>query len=761
VQLAAGGWSTDALLTIARSGLGSLSPDQADELENYALMHRLPPQAWASSEPWAFRRDLSRREDDDDARVWQSAEAAAADALRRRLVDPAIVLVDALAKRDRVPVRTIVLELFALLDRLNVRGILVRWMSDALANNDVERHDEHQRVWDELCALCDQMVDVLGDEPVTIDQFVQILEAGLEQFDLALTPPMLDQVLVGEMERSRNFTAGAVILLGMNEGSFPRATSEDSILSDAERRTLDQRKLTLNADSQRRLLDEELLAYIAMTRASKKLVLTRSLADDEGRPQGPSVYWKQLRDLFPDTAVDRPRREYDAPIDQLGTPRQIVSALMRWVRKEYLSDDMAAAYQWLATEARPPIAGMRQRAWPALSYSNDARLSATLIAALRKSPLRASVSRLEAFANCPYRHFVQYDLRLEARDDPEVTPLDLGNVYHAILERVVKQLLADRSDFAHETPQRAAELIHTFAAKIGKELRGEIMLSTARNKYLLGRIERTLEKVMAAHRAMSRRSKLRPWRAELTFGGGDSELPPLVLDTPAGATLELHGKIDRVDFVADQAAFAVIDYKTSEQKLDLQRVYHGLSLQLLTYLLVLQASGEKLAGRKLTPIAAFYVQLLRKLDSVDHPADAPEVGDRLFDLGIRPRGVIDGRHIHTLDTELSSGRSEVVSAHVKAGGGFGYKGTTDIAEADEFEALLRRVRTKLGELGDQILRGDISVHPFWLNGDTPCMYCDFRSVCRFDAALNPYHTLTSMDREAALARVVEEAGGER
>ena len=77
---------------------------------------------------------------------------------------------------------------------------------------------------------------------------------------------------------------------------------------------------------------------------------------------------------------------------------------------------------------------------------------------------------------------------------------------------------------------------------------------------------------------------------------------------------KIRGRIDRVDMLADQAAFAVIDYKLRGSQLSLERVYHGLSLQLLTYLLVLRENGRKLTGRKLTPAAAFYIKLLRRLE---------------------------------------------------------------------------------------------------------------------------------------------------
>jgi ATP-dependent helicase/nuclease subunit B len=142
-------------------------------------------------------------------------------------------------------------------------------------------------------------VELMGDEPATLADFVEIYETGMEQFELALTPPTTDEVIVGQIDRTRSPELRVVFVLGMNEGIFPKMKGEDSVLSDVERRELAARNLEIDPDTQRKLLDENLLAYIALTRASEKLIVTRALADAGGRPLGASVYWRRLREIFP------------------------------------------------------------------------------------------------------------------------------------------------------------------------------------------------------------------------------------------------------------------------------------------------------------------------------------------------------------------------------------------------------------------------------------------------------------------------------
>ena len=186
----------------------------------------------------------------------------------------------------------------------------------------------------------------------------------------------------------------------------------------------------------------------------------------------------------------------------------------------------------------------------------------------------------------------------------------------------------------------------------------------------------------------------------------------------------------------------------------------GSSLQLLTYLLVLEASGEKLFGEKVTPVAAFYAKLLCGLDAIDHPDEAPDENDPAFDLCAKPRGVFDGRFIRQLDELLDTGSSEVVAAYITKDNKFGKLDSTDVAEQDEFAALLAYVKRRIAELADQMIDGIIEARPYRIGKETPCANCDYRAVCRFETPMNQYLSLSPMKRTEVLAKVVEESDGD-
>jgi ATP-dependent helicase/nuclease subunit B len=398
-----------------------------------------------------------------------------------------------------------------------------------------------------------------------------------------------------------------------------------------------------------------------------------------------------------------------------------------------------------------------------LSYSNDARLSDSTARELFPTPLQASVAQLETFAACPFRHFVRYGVRLTVREELGVTGLDMSQLYHRVLQYMATSLLERGQEWSDLNADLAQRMIHLFAGNVARDVRGELMLSSARNKYLLSRIERTLARVVRSLGEMQSRGSFRPVEADIGFGRG-GKLPAYHLRTPGGKDLKLSGRIDRVDALnAEKAtipAIAIYDYKLSAAALSFAEVEFGLSLQLLCYLMVLKSQGEPVVGKPLTPGAAFYYPLLRRIKPVDHPSEVPEASDPLSALSRKPRGVFDSRFFAALDNSAGPGQqSHVVQARVNKDGQLGNAASSDFVSTGELNALLEFVHQKLGEIGDQILSGKVDVKPYRMGKATPCPRCEYRSVCRFEPGPGAYRHLTPAARQEALSFITATVKG--
>ncbi len=754
-------WPHEAVMLLIKSGLASLSSDEADRLENYVIEHHLRGNIWQRPEPWTYHHQFVAAPHDQAAS--NPDDPVEIDALRARVRDRLAPFLACFADPDKtMPLRQIVVEIFQLFSRFGVTDTLGRWITRARDSLHHEQAAEHEQAWDSLVDLFDELVDLLGSERVTLPDFIDILESGLETFDLAITPPTTDQVLVGQIDRTRTPNVKVMLLLGLNEGLFPASPSQTSVLSDSERSELEQCGLSLDPPTERVLLDENLLAYVAFTRSSHHLYVSRSISDDAGRPSGPSPYWRRLRELFPASPVRcLPRDERTDP-SLIATPGQLLTALMRWVRSA--PNDLAdgafpCLYQFLTTH--PPIGDaidvLRQQAWKSLSYQNHASLSPPIARRLFPSPLPVSVSQIETFASCPFRHFARYALKLQTRDESDTLAINLDSTFHRILEDIVREMLRRHTGWQNLRPQDSEQLIRTFTAEVATTLRGEMMLSNPRSSYILTRIERSLRELVASHQAVAQRQRLQTAFPTTRFGPSSRLLPALSITTPNSNVVLLSGQIDRIDLLENQSAAAIIDYRISKTDLNLTRAFHGLSLQLLTALLVLQAHGDRLCGRPLTPIAAFYVRLLRELERVDHPSDAPDPSDPRFALGGRRRGILNTDYFEFIDSTPNCDNSDIVSAQKTKDRLWGNKSKTDIAEPDEFAALLAHTRRCIAALADRIISGHIEASPYRINTQTPCPNCEYRSLCRFDPAINTYNHIQNTPRDQILKQVVQEA----
>jgi ATP-dependent helicase/nuclease subunit B len=758
IAVALTNWSHEPMMALLKTGLVGLSDAETDALENYVLLHGIHHAVWITDRPWTGRR----RHTEESEESTTAPNPGNIDALRRRLVNPIAHFVRNVNAAPQTPVRQLAAALFRLLEALQCRQQIVEWMQRATDEQNLEESGEHERVWDELVKLFDELVDLFGDEPISLKDFSTILDSALEGFDLALTPPTVDQVLIGTVDRTRTPAIKACVLLGLSEGQFPRAGREDSVFTDSDRRALGKSNIDLDPDTARQLLDENFLGYLAMTRASDHLLITRSATDHNGRPTAPSSLWQRIIDNIPTVPVNPVPREDDLPRELIATPRQLVCSLMRWVRSGANDSDWLPIYQWLATHAPADdaIDTMRSRAWKALSYKNDAILDPTRAASLFSSPLNVTARQLESFRMCPYQHFARHSLRLSTRERRDVTGADLSNIYHEVLDNLVRDLIQARQGWQNLDDTESKRKISRLTEKLGGQLRDELMLSTARNRYLLSHIERTLTLIASAQKTAAEQGDFRPAFPSLRFGpqtgnaATDPRLPPLTINTPAGNQVHLRGKIDRIDQLPDGSA-CTIDYRLRADRLDPTSTFHGLTLQLLTSLLVLEKNGRHLnPNGNLTPSAAFCVQLLRGIRR-QNPEDSLSPDDPLFHLAIKPRGLFHLSLANKLDKTLTEGPSKVLHLYIKKDGAIGHPNTSEAAAPDEFAALLQHVEERIGEAADEIIAGRIDIRPYRMGTTTPCSTCEFRPLCRLEPSPGCYNDLEPMARPEMLQRIKE------
>ncbi|MBS1871351.1 MAG: PD-(D/E)XK nuclease family protein [Actinobacteria bacterium] len=371
-----------------------------------------------------------------------------------------------------------------------------------------------------LLRALEELAELAAADPRRAPDADALLQA-LERLAVPVgTPPRPGAVVVTDPLAIRARRFDTVILCGLQEGEFPRPAAPEPFLSDEERRALNAATGLRLAAREDRLAEERHLFYAAVSRATRRLVLSCRDADEEGNPALPSFFLDDVRALLDELpARHRPLSEVTWPLDAAPT------ALER-ARAEALA---------APRETPPPLA----------SLGDEAR------AALRQREL-LSAGGLEAYARCPVRWLVERELAPD-RFEPDPEAIARGSCVHRVLERVLAQL---DWPLARGALPAAEPLVRTVVAEEAARLvlgRGPAAQAAAAHE-IAADVLRLLRHEADGGGAFA------PAELELAFGFDDA-LGPLVLGDGA---LRLRGVIDRVDL--DRAGRALVrDYKSGRK----------------------------------------------------------------------------------------------------------------------------------------------------------------------------------------------------
>lgn len=257
-----------------------------------------------------------------------------------------------------------------------------------------------------------------------------------------------------------------------------------------------------------------------------------------------------------------------------------------------------------------------------------------------------------------------------------------------------------------------------------------------------------------------RRSSFEPIGQEISFGLA-SAFPPIEIELEGGETLLLEGHIDRADILEEEedVYINVIDYKSGSNAFDLSEAYFGLKLQLLVYLEALLNEYQKKIDGKARPGGIFYFKIDDPL--INTREKAIEVVEREIRKTLKLRGVVlkDVNIVRKMDKDIE-GFSEVLPLGLKKDGSLDAR--SSVLDEGEFMELLSHVKRLIGQIGSEILKGDIKIEPIKKGNRTACTYCDYSGICQFDVTLeeNKYRTIPAMNRNKVIESLMQEGGGE-
>lgn len=726
IRTIAFGWRHEDWFGALKSGFVPVREGDLDWLENAALEFGLEGNVWRQPITMPANAPLAER----------------AEWLRQRIVPPFA----ALAQQSTTSLggHQLAAALRVFWSELGVLKILEQW--NAGSGSEI-----HATVWEQMNGWLDNLALAFPHAALPLRDWLPILEAGLANLTVGVIPPALDQVLVGAIDRSRNPDLKLALVLGLNEGVFPAPPALGTLLTDSDRAALERQDVSLGLTVHQRLGLERYYGYIACTRASERLVLTRATHDADGQPLNPSPLFEHVKQIT-------------------GVQEKGFYGFDDWRRSEHVCELAAPVLKELEASSQEPEAGNANlslptpgssflelctlpalrplvRKWQQLTGAVAInRLSPSVTEALYGPELQTSVSALEDFAACPFKFFAARGLRLEERKEFQFDDRDKGSFQHEVLCEFHRRVHASGRMWRQLSVVEARVMITTIAEDLLRQFEHGKFQTDAAARFTGEVLTDRLADLVQTLIEWMTQYDFDPALAEIGFGLEAGGLPAWRLPLPNGRTLRLRGRIDRVDLYRkddDTALAVVMDYKSRPRKLDLTKLHHGLELQLLSYLGVLRnldAPGDFFAAKRMMPVGVFYVPLngggVRPGRTRAEVVGASKVQRRMV---YQHSGRFLADALEHFDNRGES-RGDQFKYVLKKDDSLAARGNEAIP-GDKFEALREKIEGHLRDYSQRIFAGAVNVSPFRIGQETACEHCDFRPVCRFDPWTQPYRNL--------------------
>lgn len=738
-------------LNALKTGLVVPHPHLVDNLENAALARGVRGREWLSLDEYAAAVHLTQP----------------ASALLAQPIAAFQGFLSAVAPSCDGP--ALARALRQLWDDLSVAGTLENWQAEADGLGLPPKYRAiHRTALEQMEQWCGNLEMAFAGTALAPEAWLPIIESGLTGMSLGLIPPALDQVFIGAIDRSRQPEVKLTIILGMNAGVFPAPAPAPPVLNRGDRLLLESEKeMGLGWDPATLAARENYYAYIACTRPSQHLCVAWSRRGVDGKSRLPSPIAERLLAL---TGLPAHAMPAEGEVGAFDGRLKAFSGSLPAAQAASLTELQQCA-GWDACElpasqsadgiglANRAAAVLREQLLPPEGESARTLGPQSLKRLYPERMVSSSVSGLETFAKCPFRHFASQQLRLAERDEFQADSASLGNLLHAILKQFHEHTRQElQQHWRAWTPAAAAQKIQ----ELGKQLAESADFAAQRQDAIIRwETDAAIEKLAAAVAQMIgwfQTYRFDPVLAELKFRDtpdADGNLP----DVPAwriplkdGAVLRLQGSIDRVDLCADEAGgvrLAVMDYKTGGKAPNKAQLQKGYELQLLAYLslacempeirakldrdLPAQCQGQPLAaagafyvpiqtkGRTIKPGTDAATSQLQRLESLTHQGRANKESLSCFDSSAQPQG---RSWIHSLQFKPNPQSSNFL-------------------EPEAFSQLCQSVRGQLVTHAEAILAGRIGVLPARFSAQViACDYCPYQPLCRFEPVFGTFRPVT-------------------
>lgn len=696
-------FSYESVFRFLRTNLSGFTYGEVDELENYVIALGIRGyKKWQES--WIRRPKYMEEEN-----------LEILNHNRVRLVEKVDTLVYVLRQRSKT-VKDVTMALYEFMVREELQLKLQRQSEAFQEAGELALAKEYSQVYRILIELFDKFVELLGDEKVTMDEYLKLLDAGLEEARVGVIPPGIDQVVVGDMQRTRLKDMKALIFVGANDTFLPGALIRSGLLTERDRDKFATGKIHLSPGGKEKAYEQKFYLYMNLTKPSETLDIYYSKVSADGKSIRPSYLIQEMQRLFSGLEIeDEEKQAFSA---QEWTPKLGMQKVIRGFQDGNAMDqEWQELYSWY--KRQPQWQYRVEELMKSGFYTRPADgLTKEVAKQLYGEHFQDSITRIERFSACAFAHFLTYGLRLRERQIYEFQPIDLGNVCHSALEYYSRKLKEEHLSWTEIEEEKRQEYIDDSVEHAISDYGNSVLYSSARNEYMIERMKRLLTRTIWALTKQLEAGDFVPVAYEMRFE---------------------NGKIDRVDLCKDKdkVYVKVLDYKTGSKAFDVVALYHGLQLQLMVYMdAAVKMTQKHYPDSEVIPAGVFYYRLNDPLVEKKVVGEEEEIWQKVL-KELKVDGVMNLKDetLEHLD-HCQVGESAVIPVKYNKNGSLSKN--SKVASEQEFEVMMRHALGKVFKVHQKILSGEVAAFPYRRKQESGCDYCAYRHICGFDQKIPGY-----------------------
>lgn len=733
-------WSLDAISNYLKSGfVKDISDNEIYILENYCKKCGISGKKKFLNE-WTIQ---TKSEDDVEE----------LNNIRLKVIMPLQIFSDELG-RDRT-VKDITILLYKFIEQNNIQGILEFKIDELTNKGNIDLANIYSQSWDLLINILNELVAILGEEKISFDRYVELLKVGFNNSSLGKIPATLDEVIVGDVDRTRSSKKKVIFIIGLNDGKFPSNNKNEGFINDEERLILRKKGIELAKTTIEQSLDENFNIYKAFGVAEEKLYLSYLASDNDGKGQRRSVLINRIRNIFPKLEEESDIIKTKTKISSKDVMfDELLLQLRKYMSGEEIDKVWFDIYEIYKEEKEYSL--RLKTAMQGLNYNNVPNdISKENLEKLYGSELITSISKLESYRRCPFSYYIKYALKLTDRTDLKLEKVDTGTLMHDIIDdffEVLKEKNISVKEIEDEDIEKIVEQIIN-----NKLLLKQNYIFNSIPKYIVltKRLKMVITKSIKYIINTLKFSDFKVLGTEVEFGR-NKEFDPIKIKLEDGKSVEIIGKIDRIDIAENKNGkyVRIIDYKSSVKNVDLNEVMAGIQIQLLTYIdAVSKKENANLAG-------TLYFNLIEPVIKAKNKHLTEEEIEQEIRNNFRMNGLIlgDVEVVKMMDKKLVTGNSDIIPAYIDKDGNLS-NNKPGILKEDEFKLLQNKVEKIIKQISEEILSGKIAQNPVYLskNKATACDYCSYKAICGFDSKIcnNRYNYIPNLKKEEIFNKMLE------